>query len=296
MRNLIKNLKEFFKNWVINLKWESRKIKELLFPEPRERWKKKKTSGISIMNLNLRSDKIEDKDNGWIYRRDSIVKMIKDKCPDIICCQESWSHMVQFLKSKIGCNYDCYGISTFTGKRLDKTLSMTMGNIIFYDKNKFDLDESDVFWLSETPHKLSKSWESEELRNCIVIKLMHKKTGKYYTIFNTHFDHVSTQARNNSAELVMSMSKKMGFGNTFIVGDLNAKISNKELKPFKDLSYYPRGGSVKTTFNGFRTNKKTICDYIISLNNEETDYMFEQITDGYGVPYLTDHYPMMVVI
>ena len=294
MSKKLKAIWEQFSNFV---KWNYRVIKETLFPKPGEIWKKKKTPGISVMSLNLRGDKAKDKSHTWVSRRESMVKMIRDKCPDIICCQEGWSHMIKYLKTKIGYNYDSYGIGTFSGKDLDKTLLTTLGNVVFYDKNKFEVESKEVFWLSENPEERgSRSWETSEPRNCIVLKLKHKETGEYYTIFGTHFDHVSSWARTRSSEIVMEKAKKYKYESKVIfVGDFNATISENELSPFKDLNYYPKPGFVTTTFNGFSKYKKTVCDYIILLGDNE-DHLFEQITDGYGVPYITDHYPMMVVI
>lgn len=268
-------------------------LKELVIPFRTDKWEVKQTSGLSVMSLNLRGDKEKDGVNSWINRRDSIVKMIKDKSPDIICCQETMTHMAKFLKRKIGYNYDCFGIDTFIGLRFDKTVIPTMGNIVFIKKSKYNIDEKDVFWLSDKPNYPSKTWGNSEPRNCIVVRISDINNGKTYSIFATHFDHISKEARNKSCELLISKSLAYNSNQIFFVGDFNAKISGTDLINFNNYNYFPKHDMVKSTFNGFTGNKTSICDYIIT-NDNLTKYKFELITDGYGVPFLSDHYPILL--
>jgi endonuclease/exonuclease/phosphatase family metal-dependent hydrolase len=282
-----------------SFKHKLRILKELIIPFKKEYWDKTDNNHISIMTLNLRGDNYNDGKNNWLYRREAIINMIKDNQPDIICCQEAWTNIVKYLKAKIGCNYKCYGTSTFNNKPLDKGIINIMGNIIFYNKNRFTLIEKNTFWLSDVANSHpTKAWSSKEPRNSIVVELRDKETGKYYTIFNTHFDHVSSKARNKSAELLIKESKNY-YKKSLIcfTGDFNDTISDTDLNSFKDLKYYPEPNTVITTFNGFRKNKKTICDYFVLGNNSDKfEYKFKQITKGYGVPYISDHYPMILEI
>lgn len=273
--------------------WLYRILKESIIPFKRKEWEYIDNGNMSIMTFNLRGDRFKDKSNSWINRRNSIIDMIKDKVPDVICCQETMSNMAKFLKAEIGCNYNCYGVGTFIGVRLDKTFIPTMGNIIFVKKNKFDIIEKNVFWLSDNSKFPSKTWGNKEHRNCIMVRLMSKIDGTIYTVFNTHFDHTSKEARNKSTDLVIKHTEKYNDSIIYIVGDLNATISNDELTGFNDFIFFPKKDSVKTTFNGFNGNKKIVCDYIIT-NDDINQYELEVITDSYGVPYLSDHYPVLL--
>ena len=269
-------------------------IKEKIFPFKKEYWKLKNYSDNSIMSLNLRADKIKDNSNNWIYRRDSIIKMIKHYSPDIICCQEAMPHMVKFLKAKLGCNYDCYGVDTFIGSRIDKIYILgSLGNVIFFNKNKYKVLKKSVFWLADKTCYPNNSWGSKEPRNCISLKLKEIETNKTYTIFSTHFDHISKESRDLSTKLLIKKADSYKYSdNIFFVGDFNATISNSELSEFSNYDYYPKQNSVLTTYNGFGKNKNIICDYIIS--NKNINARFEQITDGFGIKYLSDHYPMII--
>jgi endonuclease/exonuclease/phosphatase family metal-dependent hydrolase len=269
-----------------------RLVTELYFPIKTEFWDFKCSNELSIMTFNMLGDKEEEGEKSWVYRRGPIINMIKDKMPDIIGCQEIWSNMVKYLCSKIGHNYDCYGVSTFNGRRLDKTFSMTMGNAIFYNKERFECIEEDVFWLADIENKPNSTWGNSEPRNCVVVKLKDRNTGKIYVIYNTHFDHKSQLARFQSTELIMNKAQEHKNSIIYILGDFNAKISNDEMIGFNQFSYYPNPLDTQTTFNGFRTYKNQVIDYIFT--NDDDKYKLEVIKNGYGIEYLSDHYPVMI--
>lgn len=171
---------------------------------------------------------------------------------------------------------------------------MNIGNSIFYNKHKYELIEKNVFWLSDnTSKKPTNTWNNSEPRNCIYVKLKNKETNKLYTIFNTHFDHQNIEARNKSTNLLIEyVNKYSKESEVYFCGDFNATISENELKEFNSFNYYPKENKVTTTFNGYSNNRKLIIDYI--LTNDNSFYNFEQIIDGYGVNYLSDHYPIMI--
>lgn len=277
-----------------NNEYNIRILKELILPFKKEKWDLT-NENMSIMSINLKVDRVTDKNNSWLYRRDSIVEMIKDKQPSIICCQETMPHMAKFLNAKIGCNYNCYGKEAFFGTNLVKSLlSNTLGNIIFYDKSKFDLISKETLWLSDKPNFPSKTWGNTEKRNCTIVQLKNKETNKVYTIINTHFDHLLKEARTKSTDFIINLiNNKYNNTECYVLGDLNAKINDEELVKFKTFNYYPNeSNNIKTTFNGFTKNKKSVIDYIITNSNETKN--FDLITDGYGVQYLSDHYPITI--
>lgn len=61
-----------------NFKHTLRVLKELTIPFKKEYWDKTDNNHVSIMTLNLRGDNYKDGKNNWLYRRESVIKMIKD--------------------------------------------------------------------------------------------------------------------------------------------------------------------------------------------------------------------------
>ena len=275
------------------LQWRIRVLKELLLPMKRDKWDLYSSDGISVMSFNLRGDKIKDTTNTWKQRRDSVIDMIKSEQPDIICCQEIWTNMVKYIMSKIGCNYGCYGKDTSYGINFRYSCLMSLGNCIFYNKHKYEVVDKYTFWLSDKTKYPNCTWGNTEPRNCVVIKLRNIYTGKLYTVFNTHFDHKYYKARLNSTQLLLDKAKEHLDSEIYFAGDFNADINSPELTAFTEYyDYYPKHDEVKTTFNGFTNNKNSVIDYIITNG---VNYKFKLIDNGYGVKYLSDHYPIMII-
>ena len=65
---------------------------------------------------------------------------------------------------------------------------------VFYRTDLYDLIDKGSFWLSETPEKMSKDWDSACYRICSYVILKEKQTGLEFVVFNTHLDHVSEEA------------------------------------------------------------------------------------------------------
>lgn len=275
-----------------NIQWGLRLLKENFFPIKKENWRMADHVGTCVMTFNLKTDKPTDGPNNWRYRRDAIVRMIKDEQPDIICCQEVMPHMAKWLKKKIGCNYDCYGRDTFHGTRLDRSIFCnTLGNIIFYNKEKFRMVDRYAFWLSDTPGKPSATWGNTEPRNCVVVELRDNfYNNQPIVVMCTHFDHLSQDARARSAQLIVENGFDMYGGDmvSYLAGDFNANINDPELKPLQAFESHPKEGV--TTFNGFTGNKKSIIDYIICNRH---NHVSDIVLSSYGVPYMSDHYPVI---
>lgn len=276
-----------------NIQWGLRLLKENFFPIKREIWDMRTYDGISVMSFNLKTDKPSDGPNNWVYRRDAILSMIKDYTPDVICCQEVMPHMAKWLKAKIGCNYDCYGRDTFHGTRLDRSIFCnTLGNIIFYNKAKFRMVDRYAFWLSDTPDKPSATWGNKEPRNCVVVELLDNFTYNYISVMCTHLDHTSAEVRERSAQLIVDKSfYARNYMVGYLAGDFNASVDDPELQSLSRCKLFCFPTKDVPTFNGFRGNKKSVIDYIFTNFENQKGFV---VLDGYGVPFLSDHYPIIV--
>ena len=82
-------------------------------------------------------------------------------------------------------------------------------NAILYDPTRLDLLESGGFWLSETPRRPSRSWETTVVRsaNWALFRLIG--TGLSLLHLNTHLDHKSAMARRNGSALIIREVEKL---------------------------------------------------------------------------------------
>ena len=141
--------------------------------------------------------------------------------PDSIGVQEINSEWVGKL-SEINPGYAYYGIQ----RGGDKNERQSEMSGIFYLKEKYDLLESDTFWISETPEQMSKYPGAGCNRICSYVVLKNRTTGFTYAHLNTHLDNVSTEAQDLGGKLIAEKAQQLQerYGNTLgivITGDLN---------------------------------------------------------------------------
>ena len=75
---------------------------------------------------------------------------------------------------------------------------------IFYRPIRFEPLEFDHFWLSDTPATIgSRSWGNNIPRMVTWVRFLDRLTEREFYFINTHFDHESQPAREQSAELLL---------------------------------------------------------------------------------------------
>lgn len=171
---------------------------------------------VKWATFNIRYDNPEDGMNNWKYRKDKVAGFIKDQHIDIIGMQEVLLNQLEDLKERLP-QYAEVGVGREDGK--------TKGEYspLFFRKDKFELLASNTFWLSQYPDSAGFiGWDGACTRIATWVKLKDKKTGKIFMAVNTHFDHVGTEARKNSALLIIKKIKEIvGTQPAVLTGDFN---------------------------------------------------------------------------
>ena len=116
---------------------------------------------------------------------------------------------------------------------------------------------------------------------------------------STHFDHRSKEAMKNSSALMAERMKAFVNADVVItVGDLNTTLEEGLLQPLQDNFSNARteapGSDLYTgTFNGFGSSNSLI-DHIYYSGGKVTPLRYWVDRRGYGVPLLSDHYPILL--
>lgn len=150
----------------------------------------------------------------WQNRVPKVVKIIKEANPDSFGVQEAHWEWMQALIENLP-EYDYVGVGREDGDK-DGEFSA-----VFYKKDKFTASESGNFWISETPEKPSKGWDSACTRIATFVKLTDKENGKAYVHFNTHLDHVGRIAQINGAKMIQEKAASFGGVPVVCTGDFN---------------------------------------------------------------------------
>ena len=260
-----------------------------------------KAHDVNVMTFNIRFDNPNDGINAWPNRTALVEKYLKKEMPDIVDIQESLHNQNEDLLS-IMPGYAYVGTGRDDGE--------TGGEFspIFYRIDVFELLDHSQFWLSETPDVPgSIGWAAVLPRVVAWAKLMHRQSGKELFVFNTHFSHVSDEARRRSMQFLSEQIETIAGDNRVIVaGDFNitkgSELYYDMLDRFADrnslqnteLIAHESYTGEASTFNGFRNDiGPKVIDYIFvndSFNVEE--YTIDKVRDG--EIFISDHWPVKV--
>lgn len=265
---------------------------------------------LRIMSFNVRS--AESADEGvyhWDRRSYPCVKMIREIKPDIIGFQETVESQIEYLSTSLT-SYALYRIPK--GQK-------QFANSIFYNPKKFELLEGGYRWFSlDTPTEPSPTYpdicNDGAYRTFMWVKLKEKKSGRTVWLFDTHLPWNPDKAKPNDAarkrciEAIVRQAKKICASEdiVFVVGDLNTAYSTEAgtlsltaLTEWMTSSYEGVGPENRDNYrssNGFNnaapySDIRASIDHIFYRNVDPVRYS-TIVSRGYGVPFLSDHYPI----
>ncbi|MBR5492007.1 MAG: endonuclease/exonuclease/phosphatase family protein [Alistipes sp.] len=256
-----------------------------------------KTSEIEVMSYNIRYLNNKDGENHWDNRKHASINMIREEQPTVFGTQEGvWEQMSYFVENLP--EYGHIGIGQDDGKLEGEIMS------IFYHKDKVELLDGGIFWLSETPDTPSIGWGASQHRSCTWTKMRDKKSGKEFFYLNTHLDHRSWWARAESVKLILTRVEELTAGSNipvFITADWNAVSTHAIFAPMQDVMLDAREVAPVTdrraTYNawqkGGEDDAKRVIDHIFFRNAEAEK--FEVLMDkDYGWELISDHYPVVL--
>lgn len=253
---------------------------------------------LSIATFNIRTDTEMDGPPGsryrWASRFSAVKKVITMYNWDIIGIQEAREHQLRDLLTIPG--YEAAG---------EKRSNDEGGEYssIFYKKETFHLLETETEWLSPSQEKysLAEEWGAAYPRVFTTAKLEEKATGKRLWVINTHFDHVSEEARYQSAKQIVNQLKELDQDLPILLtGDFNGSMGARwyqviaqQLNNVRSLSPHHIGPDA--TFRGvdfFREldwgNLESL-DYIFCNRNVEVQQT-RTVTDQFEGLYPSDHF------
>lgn len=254
---------------------------------------------IKLMTYNIKLDYPKEGENSWVERKDFMIGQIKFYEPDIFGVQEAMPNQMKDMDTMLD-NYNFVGVGRDDGKDEGEY------SAVFYNKNKFNIIESSTFWLSQTPEKVSMGWDAVCNRVCTYALFEDKISKKRFWVFNTHFDHVGTVARYESAQLIIKKIKELNIENypVALMGDFNLEETNESiqyiLKHLNDSKAVSKSGvfGPNGTFNNFEFHKPVThrIDYIFVSSNTIDVNKYAVLSDSKDCKYPSDHLPVYIEI
>lgn len=238
--------------------------------------------------------------NAWPDRRPLMIEQIRQLSPDVMGTQEGLYPQIKDLAADLP-EYDWIGQGRQGGSRDEF-------GAIFYRKSRLEPLAFDYFWLSDTPDVIgSSTWGNTCRRMVTWVQFRDRESGNEFYVFNTHFDHQSELAREESAKLVReritALKTKLP---VLLIGDFNAAAGKSKAYDILTadgflvdawLAAPKRQGEGLDTFNGFHPTKK---------NGERIDWIFthgkatvtsaEISTYSRDGQFPSDHFPVTAII
>lgn len=255
--------------------------------------------GLAVMSFNIRYNNPDDGINVWENRKEWLTKSIRFFGADLVGAQEVTSTQLQDMEALLP-EFQYIGIGREGGNKGEFSP-------IFYRKDRFELLESNTFWLSDTPEKVgSKGWDAALPRIVTWAKFKDKDSGKTFYLFNTHFDHRGKTARKKSAGLIAEEIERIAGDNTIILtGDFNTPpnsapyntLTESDLNDvFSDLDEESRYGTEYTT-NGWDIeagDERNRIDYIFYKGKKIVPLKYHVLDGQRGKRFISDHFPVLV--
>lgn len=254
---------------------------------------------LKIMTYNIRLDVASDGENAWPNRKDYFNSQITFYSPDIFGVQEATPNQVLEIASA-QTNYNRFGI----GREENGTGEACT---IYYKKDRFKVEQSNTFWLSETPNVVSRGWDAACNRVCTYGLFKDLKTKKTFWVFNLHLDHMGEVARVKGVQLALSKIKELNTKNypVFLMGDFNSEPDTKQIVEIKKVMDDTKDISIEKpfgpsgTFNDFKHNEPVtlLLDYIfVSKNSGLKIQKHAVLSDSKDLKYPSDHLPVLIEI
>lgn len=233
----------------------------------------------------------------FAVRREIIKEKLPAYAPDIVGFQETMPPQRQWLIDNFP-DYQVCGL----GRNADL---LGESNVIMFKKDKFDLLDLNMFWLSDTPGTPGTRFMTDQSdcpRICVAATLRCRETGKMFRHYNTHLDHVGPIAMAQGITVIlnrMAEDYKKWPMPVILTGDMNATPDSPVIKSI--LAFTGAGekmedktASAGFTFHGNNPEKTQIkIDYVFT-NLPATEAM--KMTDEKDGITVSDHYPVGAVL
>ena len=254
---------------------------------------------IAIMTYNIRMATESDGADAWSKRKEFLTSQVLFYAPDVMGVQEALPEQMEYLAKNLT-GYKHVGV----GREGENKGEFSA---LFYNAKKLEVLESNTFWLSTTPEKISTGWDAALPRICTYALFQDKETETRFWVFNTHFDHVGVEARKYSAQLILDKIKELNTLNypVIVTGDFNLEPDSEPIavleNELNDTAKTSLSGSFgpEGTFNGFQFDEPVTrrIDYIFTGKTSPVKVLkHATLSDSKNLHYASDHLPVYALL
>lgn len=247
---------------------------------------------VVAVTYNIRMDNPGDNQDNWHQRKADMILYLQSLQADFMGVQEALDHQLTYLDHGLS-TYDVIGVGR------DDGLAGGEYSAILYDTTEWHAIESSTFWLSATPHLVSRGWDAA-CHRVVTYGVFTRASGDTVMVANTHFDHVGQIARSESVRLIQRSLASYDHLPVILMGDFNFTPDDEKYqflaKSFTDAyAVSDAAPELAGTFNGFGKDADASrrIDYIWHSDRLAcTAYQVDRPKTK-SDRQLSDHYPVI---
>jgi len=245
---------------------------------------------LKVMTFNMKYGTFGDEYPRWGARKEIVIDMIREYCPDVIGTQEGFKFQLDDIRNMLP-NYGYVGVGRDDGLEEGEYVA------IFYRVDRLILREYGNFWLSDDPYVPgSNTWEGKCRRMATWVLFSSSETGIDFYFLSTHFDF-NEEIRMKSARLIKKMMRRYKRKTPIIlVGDLNCTEHSPTFKylrrNFEDAWSMSGNNYGVGTLHGFNGRAKNMIDWILYRGGIKA-IKAEIGTFNADGKYPSDHFPVI---
>lgn len=261
---------------------------------PSNAWSQLREGEWALASFNVRYDNPSDP-LPWSQRRDQVASVVGFY--GMIGLQEVLPHQLQDLHERLP-----WMRSIGTGREADGSGESCP---IFYDPSTWELLHHETLWLSpQWRQPGSVGWSADLPRIVTMGWFEHHTSGQTLRVYNTHWSHVSPEARQASAQLIALLDAPSQADATALLGDFNEESEEAARALLVEAGFLDTYDVVKarcrksyptyTTFlpEGSAGGPRIDAVYVKGLNVHWT-CVDEVILNEY---FISDHLPVHAVV
>ena len=248
---------------------------------------------MKFVTFNIRTDKNQDGENSFCYRKPLVLRTIEEQNPDIICFQEVLPHVADWLRENLP------GFVTVGCGRSRRALLDDEQLTVAYRADKYNLVEMNTFWMSPTPYVPGSRFEEQSPcpRVCTEVLLFERATEKLVRVVNVHLDHMGAAARRLGLKQALEhidSHELFPDATVIMAGDFNDFPDSIIWTAFGEHGeWVDVTADSGCTFHNYGKEHTEKIDYVYVRGNLECKKMEKWTVCENGV-YLSDHYPVCV--
>lgn len=205
-----------------------------------------------ILTFNIRCSAAQDGPLGWSYRRDRVVRLLRDADAEVMALQEVWPDQLADLRAAFP------EWAWMAHNRGDQEMAAQA-----WRPDRWVLQEASAWMLAPAGAVWgTKGWDSACPRMAGLVELARDGSldGPRLTLVNTHFDHEGPVARRSSPERILDELARRGRQTSaVIVGDFNAELGDPALAPLVAFGHGSGQAELpRPTFRGFGTDETPV--------------------------------------